>query len=606
MKRILSRVLVWALVVSCLNVQVYAMDKRDGIVYKNGERIELSQEDLQELEDSYQELEEIRRNKQENREKYVTHRTHDELNEEASTYAYDILGEIETNDTRSTADTVREGVDMEGTISEEDDIDYFKIKYNDYGLAEVRLSSIPSQCDYDLKIFNESLDGIATSYNSDNEPEHLYFYVVPDEWYYFRVTSAVSADDTDTYKLRVYELVTDYRANLYGARQSDIDTEGDVTAGEQYFGTEGDFAVNGLGYDVVGECEPTKTRIYDCEGASVVTFSGHGFPHKIKFSVDGKEETKYKCGIIIGEDQKDGGYNYAGIDDMYLDACRLAVLSSCQTAAEPKEGYNYNIAEYMVEDANVKSSIGWRVNVYSPDMTEWLTEFYKKLAEGFTVSNAQSYVDNMFAKKWDETVYTSVIYGDKDTTVTLPITDTKAQNVNITDIFTYIDEDLHINKATKDFHEVENYLAKKVPGFNLEDFVLDEYQLMDRNGMYYLNYNYVVSGYETPYYVMVYCENDIPVKYYVKLPSDEQKQAMKPVQVLNMDDKIAEAKEKAVENIFENKYLDNLTVESQEVTSKMDENGNTYLYVSTTYTFTDDDDVITGVDKYQYVLQCNL
>ena len=54
MKRILSRVLVGALVVSCLNVQVYAMDKRDGIVYKNGERIELSQEDLQELEDSYQ------------------------------------------------------------------------------------------------------------------------------------------------------------------------------------------------------------------------------------------------------------------------------------------------------------------------------------------------------------------------------------------------------------------------------------------------------------------------------------------------------------------------------------------------------------------------
>ena len=52
--------------------------------------------------------------------------------------------------------------------------------------------------------------------------------------------------------------------------------------------------------------------------------------------------------------------------------------------------------------------------------------------------------------------------------------------------------------------------------------------------------------------------------------------------------------------------MDNLTVESQEVTSKMDENGNTYLYVSTTYTFTDDDDVITGVDKYQYVLQCNL
>lgn len=174
------------------------------------------------------------------------------------------------------------------------------------------------------------------------------------------------------------------------------------------------------------------------------------------------------------------------------------------------------------------------------------------------------------------------------------------------DIFHYFDEDLHINKATKDFHEVENYLAKKVPGFHLEDFVLDEYQLMDRNGIYYLKYNYVVSGYETPYYVMVYCENDIPVKYYVKLPSDEQKQAMKPVQVLNMDDKIAEAKEKAVEKIFENKYLDNLTVESQKVTSKMDENGNTYLYVSTTYTFTEDDDVITGVDAYQYVLQCNL
>lgn len=184
---------------------------------------------------------------------------------------------------------------------------------------------------------------------------------------------------------------------------------------------------------------------------------------------------------------------------------------------------------------------------------------------------------------------------------------TSCYTKTIRDIFHYIDQDLHINKATKDFHEVENYLTEKVPGFNLQDFVLDEYQLMDRNGIYYLYYKYVVNGYETPYYVMVYCENDIPVKYYVKLPSAEQKQAMKPAQVFNMDDKIMEAKKKAVEKIHGNKYLKNCTLESQKVTPKMDENGNTFLYVSTTYTYTDDgDDVITGVDKYEYVLQCNL
>lgn len=606
MKRILSRVLVGALVVSCLNVQVYAMDKRDGIVYKNGERIELSQEDLQELEDSYQELEEIRRDKQENREKYVTHRTRDELDEEASTYAtFDYLSEIETNDTRSTADQVRELTIMEATIDNEDDIDWFKAKFDDYGLVEVNLLRIPNGCDYDLSIYNESEDFVTGSANVDNESEYIYLYVVPDEWYYFRVTSADSYDDTEQYRLKIHELMTNYRANFYGSDQGDINTEPDVEAGERYFGTEGDFSVDGMGYDVLAEYEPTRSKIYDSEGASVLAFSGHGFQDRVKMKVVGKEDDIYKCGIITGEDRKEKSYSYAGIDEMYLDACRLAVLSACLTAADTEDGSD-NIAESMVKDAKVKSSIGWRVYVNSTDLSKWLNEFYRNLANGYTVGDSQEYVNTVFDGAWDPSVYTSAVYGDANTTVTLPITDTKAQNQSIDDIYNYFDEDLHINKATKDFHEVEDYLAKKVPGFNLEDFVLDEYQLMDRNGMYYLNYNYVVSGYETPYYVMVYCENDIPVKYYVKLPSDEQKQAMKPVQVLNMDDKIAEAKEKAVENIFENKYLDNLTVESQEVTSKMDENGNTYLYVSTTYTFTDDDDVITGVDKYQYVLQCNL
>ena len=172
------------------------------------------------------------------------------------------------------------------------------------------------------------------------------------------------------------------------------------------------------------------------------------------------------------------------------------------------------------------------------------------------------------------------------------------------DIFQYFEKELHIDKSKMDFHEVEDYLTKTVPGFDLKNFVLDPYMLMDRNGHYYLDYVYVVDGFETPYYVNVVCENDVPKKYYVKVLPVEKMKTYKPVKKQCLDNSVMEkAKKKALEELLKDKTFENFSVVSQKVTPRMDEAGNPFLRLSTTYTFSDESgDMLTLVDRYEYAL----
>ena len=102
---------------------------------------------------------------------------------------------------------------MHGTIDEEHDVDYYKIKFPNYGVVEITLSSIPTDCDYDIFVYNTSKDRIASSTNLDNDSENIYIHVEPDEWYYIIVTSASGYDDSDEYYLYCYVVVV-YRAIL--------------------------------------------------------------------------------------------------------------------------------------------------------------------------------------------------------------------------------------------------------------------------------------------------------------------------------------------------------------------------------------------------------
>ena len=87
-----------------------------------------------------------------------------------------VVEENEPNDRVDLADRLYLDETCYGTISDEDDEDYYKISFDESGYLYIRLSSIPDDCDYDLYFFgseNVDRDDIDNSANGAGETERL-------------------------------------------------------------------------------------------------------------------------------------------------------------------------------------------------------------------------------------------------------------------------------------------------------------------------------------------------------------------------------------------------------------------------------------------------
>lgn len=589
-RKIICAFTAMVITIGSMPLAVFANDV--GAYEKNGEIIELTDEDIENMENLKERIEKNRRDKEENPDKYISNREWTREDEEISLYAYDHVYEEERNDTFSSADRVYTNEIMHASIDDEDDVDVFKIKYNEYGVGALHLYYIPSGCDYDLELFDSDEDQITGGYNMEDSDEYIYFQVVPDEWYYVVIYSASGSDEDEEYRLKVYEL-DPFRANLYASDQGEgsINTLEDNEAGEEWFG--------GMGYEIDRYDDPRRSDFYEMEGASIITLSGHGTADTIKFK-DADNTTSSKCGVKNGESETIGNYKYVGIEDVDLGACKLVVLAACLTASESEE-YSRNISENMVRVGGAEASIGWTEMVYSPDMSSYLYFLYMFLAQGNTIYESKNLVKELYGD-YDPTVYENVIYGNED--VTLEIPDGPIAQAEIP-MPTYIPikEKLNIDIATGDFEELTEYLEETVDIFDRDTFVIDEESSSGDDRSYSVFYYYMKDGFKTAYYIVVRCTDGVPEKYYISVPDNLS--ALYTEKTISADDipetVIDEAKAEALKDINEGKYK-GLRIISQTVTPRIYEDGYKYLRVRTIFEYEDDGEVYQSPHRFEYRL----
>lgn len=66
------------------------------------------------------------------------------------------LYESESNNTSSTADRTYNDYDNYGIISTSGDVDWWVVKFSGNGYANFWLGNIPSNCDYDMKLYSSN------------------------------------------------------------------------------------------------------------------------------------------------------------------------------------------------------------------------------------------------------------------------------------------------------------------------------------------------------------------------------------------------------------------------------------------------------------------
>ena len=212
-----------------------------------------------------------------------------------------------------------------------------------------------------------------------------------------------------------------------------------------------------------------------------------------------------------------------------------------------------------------------------------------------------SAVENAYGS-YDPTVYENVIYGNED--VTLNIQDDPAARAEIIiPTYTHIEEHINIDKETRDFEELTEYLEETVDIFDRDTFVIDEESSSGDDRSYSVFYYYMKDGFKTAYYIVVRCTDGVPEKYYISVPDNLSD--LYTEKTISADDipetVIDEAKAEALKDINEGEYK-GLRIISQTVTPRIYEDGYKYLRVRTIFEYEDDGDVYQSPHRFEYRL----
>ncbi len=92
------------------------------------------------------------------------------------------------------ADYTYDDYDNYGTISSEDDVDWWVVEFDQDGWANFRVGDIPAGCDYDILLYDEDCQGTAIdwleeSINPDQTPELIQWEVEAGVYYYVRIAA---------------------------------------------------------------------------------------------------------------------------------------------------------------------------------------------------------------------------------------------------------------------------------------------------------------------------------------------------------------------------------------------------------------------------------
>ncbi len=185
------------------------------------------------------------------------------------------LYESESNNTYSTADQTCDDYNNYGKISSTSDIDWWKITFNYDGKANFYLGNIPTNCNYNLRLYSSNgTTLLASSTNGGNASELITYAVNANTTYYMRIYSSSGSSTAAQYLLRakIYTTAIIMQGNTYSASDCGLFYTGLLNNGYSDFSTPGWTYNNSV---------PNQTRVTDSQflGAknyTVAYYSGHG------------------------------------------------------------------------------------------------------------------------------------------------------------------------------------------------------------------------------------------------------------------------------------------------------------------------------------------
>lgn len=285
--------------------------------------------------------------------------------------------ESESNNTVSTADLTYDDYDSYGTISSTSDIDWWKVTFTSEGIANFYLGSIPSGCDYQLRVYNYTGNKLLVeSLKLSNSSELCKVHVRAGEAYYIKVYSASGYSLTDSYK---------FRFKRYALNGSRIFTSQHINHMYNKQGSDDwNTVLESMGYDSSVLLNKSADYVYtNMPNYSLTLFNTHGVPGGVCLYISSTSYTSLYGNSYAGMTSNDRAIeNYSSSS---LSNNVLVLYDSCGSGATSS---NYgNLVDKSI-NKGAFASLGWADSVYTVDANLWGEKFLEYCANGKNVGNA--------------------------------------------------------------------------------------------------------------------------------------------------------------------------------------------------------------------------
>lgn len=591
MKNFLKKVVMVLCVINLMPVTAFGENlgnntdvQNTGVEIEKVDDSEMSDDELAELERKFDDY--INWEKEMKKQGYRVHEMSvpdfilEEEENETMVLASNDRDEVEPNNTISSADRTYINDFMYGTISDKNDVDYFKIKFSEAGQGYFRLV-VPEDVDYDLFVLGQTGTEIRSSCKGRGETDRVYAYVTPGIYYYIRVEGAGDNDydEINQYFVRVklYEDETEY-AVCIGAEYGDgLNTADDEINAYNVFdgiGYASEFCIVPT-YEYLDGTNPDDS---DRLGSSIVFLDGHGEYNHIKFESPNLSNTSnktYTTGVSTKQEsfERDGN-TYVSIRNKDVSNSRLMVFSACYTAKEVSG--EKNLTQYAVI-RGAETAIGWREKIAEEASAVWNERFLDKLSDGYTVKDAALYADKKFQR--DSAITHWSIEGNKANVINLsgPYKAKSAKKLSRLSDINCTQSNIFVDMNSRDLTELENIIKSEYEYFNPDDYetMIVPVNTNDKN-TYRVYYERCINGFDTNTGFYAVIENN-ELYYLTERTTDYDLDLLATKTVNLTDDVIEEAKQIAANQIEDRYYITDQTVD------KMIIDGMYSLVVNTTY-----------------------
>ena len=272
-----------------------------------------------------------------------------------------------------------------------------------------------------------------------------------------------------------------------------VNSAGEATTAYNY--------TSSMGYTAYLQTVPTISNVaslastFSSSGANGALFYlGHANSSRIIWNYNGNTSSNYKVGITrYGSMCSMDGYDLLSISAWGLSNAKLGVYMGCESAKDTT-----NIASEAYA-GGAKATLGWKKSIYDGDTDTWVSRFYYRLSNGYTIAQSRNYANS----------YTGYIDSSSITDIRSYGATSNTMNVLTPEVMSIKDNTVHTISVGTELKEADlvSYIKKYNKDFNEKDYVVEH--ITNDDGDIY-NYNLVINGIKTTIgYTITNSENKI-------------------------------------------------------------------------------------------------